>query len=82
MTGIYHDGNRALQAQFGTEALADRVKEIVKDHIDANDKAFIEHMDMFFIATVDEQGHANCSYKGGEPGFVRVLDGKTVAFPN
>jgi uncharacterized protein len=82
MTDIYHDGNRALQAQFGTERLADRIKEIVKDHIDANDKAFIEHMDMFFIATVDEQGHANCSYKGGEPGFVRVLDGKTVAFPN
>jgi predicted pyridoxine 5'-phosphate oxidase superfamily flavin-nucleotide-binding protein len=82
MTDIYHDGNRALQAQFGTERLADRIKEIVKDHIDANDKAFIEHMDMFFIATVDEQGHANCSYKGGEPGFVRVLNANTIAFPN
>jgi predicted pyridoxine 5'-phosphate oxidase superfamily flavin-nucleotide-binding protein len=39
-------------------------------------------MDMFFIATVDEQGHANCSYKGGEPGFVRVVDETTIAFPN
>ncbi len=37
---------------------------------------------MFFLATVDARGHANCSYKGGDPGFVRVLDEHTVAFPN
>jgi uncharacterized protein len=37
---------------------------------------------MFFLATVDEQGHANCSYKGGDPGFIRVLDDTTLAFPN
>ena len=47
-----------------------------------NDRAFIERLDMFFLATVDEQGHANCSYKGGEPGFVRVVDERTIAFPN
>ncbi len=83
MADIYHDGNRTLQAQFDTERLADRLREsVVKDHIDAHDKAFIERMDMFFIATVDELGHANCSYKGGEPGFVRVLDDTTIAFPN
>lgn len=83
MSSIYHDGNRALQAQFDTQRLADRLSDaVVKDHIDANDKAFIERMDMFFIATVDEHGHANCSYKGGEPGFIRVLDNTTIAFPN
>ena len=37
---------------------------------------------MYFIATADEQGRPNCSYKGGQPGFVRVLNGHTVAFPN
>jgi predicted pyridoxine 5'-phosphate oxidase superfamily flavin-nucleotide-binding protein len=43
---------------------------------------------MFFIATADAQGRPNCSYKGGEPGFVRVLDppaggqATTIAFPN
>jgi predicted pyridoxine 5'-phosphate oxidase superfamily flavin-nucleotide-binding protein len=80
---IYHQGQRALQARFDTTRLADRLDEaIVKDHIDANDRAFIERMDMFFIATVDADGHANCSYKGGEPGFVRVIDEHTIAFPN
>src|SRR5690349_11300041 len=37
---------------------------------------------MFFIATVDEDGQPQCSYKGGDPGFVRVLDEHTIAFPN
>lgn len=83
MHEIYYEGQRKLQDQFDTRRLADRLDEaIVKDHIDANDRAFIERMDMFFIATVDAGGHANCSYKGGEPGFVRVVDERTIAFPN
>ncbi len=82
MTGFFHDGSRSLQEQFDTTRLADRVGELVHDRIDKNDKAFIERMDMFFIATVDEHGHANCSYKGGEPGFIRVVDDTTIAFPN
>ena len=63
--------------------MADRIDgRLVDDVIDANDKAFIESLDMFFLATADDQGRPNCSYKGGEPGFVRVLDEHTVAFPN
>jgi predicted pyridoxine 5'-phosphate oxidase superfamily flavin-nucleotide-binding protein len=80
---IYHDGNRRLQDRFDTRRLADRLDEkIVKDVIDANDKQFMERMDMFFLATADEHGRPNCSYKGGEPGFVRVIDQHTIAFPN
>jgi uncharacterized protein len=36
---------------------------------------------MFFLATADADGRPQCSYKGGEPGFVRVLDERTLAFP-
>ena len=82
MTDFFNEGSRALQEQFDTTRLADRVGELVHDRLSNSDKAFIEHMDMFFLATVDEQGHANCSYKGGEPGFVRVIDDMTIAFPN
>jgi predicted pyridoxine 5'-phosphate oxidase superfamily flavin-nucleotide-binding protein len=83
MSDIYHRGHRSLQQQFDTTRLADRLDEaIVKDRIDRNDRAFIERADMFFLATVDANGHANCSYKGGEPGFVRVVDERTIAFPN
>jgi predicted pyridoxine 5'-phosphate oxidase superfamily flavin-nucleotide-binding protein len=38
-------------------------------------------MDMFFMATADADGKPQCSYKGGDPGFVRVLDDRTIAFP-
>jgi predicted pyridoxine 5'-phosphate oxidase superfamily flavin-nucleotide-binding protein len=83
MSEIFNESHRQLQDQFDTRRLADRLDEaIVQDSIMPSDKDFIERMDMFFIATVDERGHVNCSYKGGDPGFVRVLDEHTLAFPN
>ena len=79
---LYHQGNRELQDRFDTRRLADRIEErIVRESIDDDDRAFIEARDMFFIATVDEDGQPQSSYKGGEPGFVRVLDPHTIAFP-
>ncbi len=83
MSSIYHEGSRQLQDRFDTKRLADRLEEgAVKETISQNDKAFIEARDMFFLATADEEGRPNCSYKGGDPGFVRVLDERTLAFPN
>src|ERR671931_2800563 len=79
---LYSDESRRLQDRFDTRRLADRIEErIVHDRIDDDDRAFIEARDMFFIATVDENGQPQSSYKGGEPGFVRVLDERTIAFP-
>ena len=83
MPDIYHQGNRALQDRFDTRRLADLLGErTVHDVITDGDKDFMEARDMFFIATADEEGRTNCSYKGGEPGFVRVVDEHTIAFPN
>ena len=81
---MYHDGSRRLQDKFDTRRLADRIDErfLREPVIDPKDRAFIERMDMFFLATADAEGLPQCSYKGGEPGFVRVLDERTVAFPN
>lgn len=79
----FHDGSRSLQDQFDTRALADRIDGLlVGDSISEGDRAFIEDRDMFFLATSDAEGRPTCSYKGGEPGFVRVLDPRTVVFPN
>ncbi len=79
----YGVGARQLQDRFGTRRLADRIDErLVRSEIDEGDRAFIEQRDMFFLATVDAEGRANCSYKGGDPGFVRVLDPRTLAFPS
>ena len=84
MSSTYHAGSRRLQDRFDTRRLADRLEErfVSRGVIDAEDRAFIERMDMFFLATADAEGRPQCSYKGGDPGFVRVLDEITVAFPN
>jgi len=83
VSGLYHPGSRSLQERFDTTRLADRIDErLVSDVIDAGDRAFLEARDMFFLATADEEGRPQCSYKGGEPGFVRVLDEHTIAFPS
>ena len=78
----YHEGSRELQDRFDTRRLADRIEERSRDTIDADDRAFIERSDMFFLATADAEGRPQCSYKGGAPGFVHVLDERTIAFPN
>jgi len=83
MSDIYLESHRELHDRFDTRRLADRLGEVlVHDVILASEKEFIEARDMFFLATVDARGHASCSYKGGEPGFVRVVDEHTIVFPN
>ena len=79
----YNEGSRSYQDRYDTRRLADRIDErLVHDLIDDHDRAFIERCDMLFIATADAEGRPQCSYKGGDPGFVRVLDERTIAFPN
>jgi uncharacterized protein len=81
--GLFHEGARALQDRWDTRRLADRIDErLVREAIDDDDRAFIQRMDMFFLATADAHGRPQCSYKGGPPGFVRVLDPRTLAFPS
>jgi predicted pyridoxine 5'-phosphate oxidase superfamily flavin-nucleotide-binding protein len=80
---FYPDGSRELQDRFDTRRLADRIEQrMVAERVAPEDKAFIESLDMFFLATADAEGRPTCSYKGGEPGFVRVVDAGTLAFPN
>ena len=80
---LYHDGSRRLQDRFQTRRLADRLEEVIAHgaFTDA-DRAFIESRPMFFLATADAEGRPDCSYKGGRPGFVRVVGPGTVAFPS
>jgi predicted pyridoxine 5'-phosphate oxidase superfamily flavin-nucleotide-binding protein len=83
MSDMYSPESRSLQDQFDTRRLADRLRDVkVHDRFTEDDRAFLERMDMFFLATVDASGQPTCSYKGGAPGFVAVLDDRTLAFPN
>ena len=79
----YHEGMRELQDLRETRALADRLEKVtMRAAFTEEDKAFIQRCRMFFLATADTQGQPDCSYKGGLPGFVRVLDEHTLAIPD
>ena len=70
---MYNDDSRVLQDQFDTRRLADRLAEkLAHSQFTEDDRAFIEARNCFFLATTDELGFPECSYKGGAPGFVRI----------
>lgn len=80
---MYHDGNRRLQDRFDSRRISDRLEEkLTRTAFTADDKAFIESMPYFFLATADAAGRPDCSFKGGMPGFVRVTGPSEVAFPD
>jgi uncharacterized protein len=83
MSEIYDENHLKLQTEFETDKLAAAVENIiVHDEVMDDDKAFIESRDMFFLSTIDAGGKPTVSYKGGDPGFIRVVDNKTLAFPS
>ena len=83
MSEIYSTEHRTLQNVFDTTRLADRVDElVVRPKLSSDQKAFIESRDMFFLSTVDHRGYPTCSYKGGSPGFIKVVDLQTIVFPS
>ena len=62
----YHAGSRELQDRFDTRRLADRLDErfLSRAVIDDADRAFIERMDMFFLATADADGQPSVLIQG------------------
>ena len=83
MEDFYGNGSREVQDRFDTRRLADHFSDtIVRDYIRDQDREFMEARDMLFLSTVDEKGNPNCSYKGGDPGFIKVISEHQIAFPN
>lgn len=82
-TPMYHQGMRQLQDVRDTRAIADRLAQVtLHTKFTEEDREFIQRCAMFFIATADEHGYPDCSYKGGLPGFVQVVDEHTLLIPD
>lgn len=80
---MYHAGNREIQALFGSTALADRlVERLHRPTLNDDDKAFVESVEFFFLATATPDGWPDSSFKGGPPGFVRVVAPDQLVFPD
>jgi len=80
---FFTDAQRRLQQANDSVDLANRLLEVtVATELAEAQAQFVASQSMFFLATVDEFGFPSCSYKGGHPGFVRVLNPSTLIFPN
>lgn len=83
MSRIYTDQHRAWQDHFDSRRMADRIEDIaLRTEFGSDEKQFIEARDMFFLSSNDARGRPTVSYKGGDPGFVKIVDAKTLAFPS
>jgi uncharacterized protein len=68
-----------LEALYGAKMPAAVLKEI--DHINDGYRKLIEAAPFVAVATAGPEG-LDCSPKGDAPGFVRILDEKTLAVPD
>jgi len=83
MSVMYHEGNRRLQDQFDSRRISDRLEEkLTHGEFTEGDKTIVEGAVYFFLATADAEGRPDCSFKGGMPGFVRVVGPSELAFPD
>ncbi|MDH5763400.1 MAG: pyridoxamine 5'-phosphate oxidase family protein [Nitrospinota bacterium] len=75
-------GEQQLQEEFGTNQRARAFyKQQMLDYLNPSMQEFISAQQMVFIATSDSKGECDCSFRGGLPGFVYVLDNKTLMYP-
>ena len=81
-SNFYGPSHRELQERFDSVGLADVLESSAAREIDAVRANFIQAASMFFLSTVDHHGRPTVSYKGGAPGFVKVVDPTTLLFPS
>ena len=88
---ILHAGEVLAQARYSTAAVwpEARLERMFHTALDEDRAYFIESQPFFFIATADDKGHCDCSFRGSEPDpagkqqpAVLVADANTLIFPD
>ena len=75
-------GEHLLQRLFGTDdRAAGFYQKQVLDHLNPRMREFIGRQEMAFVATADAHGECDCTLRAGPPGFIHVLDERTLAYP-
>ena len=79
---FFHDGMRELQDRYEGRAVPDRLAaNRMRKAFNESDREFIETSPFFFLATSTPDS-VDCSFKGGEPGFVRVIGDNQLTWPD
>ncbi|MFF7849718.1 hydrolase [Streptomyces sp. SID5770] len=76
------DGEHLVQQLTGTTERADKFyAEQVLDRLNTRMREFVARQEMFFLATADRRGECDNTFRAGPPGFLHVLDDRTLAYP-
>jgi uncharacterized protein len=82
MSDYYSTSQRDLQDRFDTRRLADLIAgQLIHAELQTHEVQFIANSDMVFMSTVNDDGQPTVSYKGGDIGFVKVIDTSTLVIP-
>ncbi len=73
---------KAAQSRYGSRE-NNRHFELADDprnELGGSESEFIESRDSFYMATISENGWPYVQHRGGPPGFIKVLDARTIGF--
>lgn len=71
---------RAVQREMGSERLWAGLHGRRADRFGDDEAAFIAERDSVYLASVSETGWPYVQHRGGPPGFIAMLDDRTLAF--
>ncbi len=81
---VFSSGELAAQNRWGNPELwtEARIAQLIWDRIPEQLHARLEAVPFFFLATSDQNGRCDCSFKGGGPDLIKVLAPNRLAFPH
>lgn len=73
---------KAIQAEKGSRSAYDKVEQGRgwQTAVTPELTAFLSELDMFYLGTTNADGQPYIQYRGGAPGFLKVIDEKTLGF--
>lgn len=80
----FTEGVQTIQKRFGSYDRAEKVRQRMPDFDQFTDREsqFIAARNSFYMATVTEDGWPYIQHRGGEAGFLKLIDEQTLLFAN
>jgi predicted pyridoxine 5'-phosphate oxidase superfamily flavin-nucleotide-binding protein len=76
------DGEHRVQEEWdAVERASAFYDKQVLDFLNPAMQEFVARQEMMFVSTSDARGECDCTFRAGEPGFVAVLDERTLVYP-
>ncbi len=79
---MFTEASKRLQERYGSRRQYERMAQMgpSNDQLGPDEIEFIRQRDSFYIASEGENGWPYLQHRGGPKGFLKVLDGRTLAF--